>query len=74
MNANATEAAIAVNIVIVKACAKRGEKVFNAYMMLTPFVLIVVGDWLGSAVLSLSAILLSIVTNGVSPHHVMAAL
>lgn len=53
MNANATEAAIAVNIVIVKACAKRGEKVFNAYMMLTPFVLIVVGDWLGSAVLSL---------------------
>ena len=44
MNANATEAAIAINIVIVKACAKRGEKVFNAYMMLTPFVLIV-GDW-----------------------------
>ena len=42
MNANATEAAIAVNIVIVKACAKRGEKVFNAYMILAPFVLFVV--------------------------------
>lgn len=38
MNANATEAAIAINIVMVKACAKRGEKVLSAYMMLTPFV------------------------------------
>ena len=54
MNANATEAAIAVNIVMVNAVTNRGEKVFNAYMMLSPFVLIVgVGDWLGSAVLSL---------------------
>ena len=33
MNANATLAAIAVKIVIVKAVVKRGEKVFNAYMI-----------------------------------------
>lgn len=33
INANATEAAIAINIVMVKACAKRGEKVFNAYIL-----------------------------------------
>ena len=41
---------------------------------LSPFVLVVVGDWLviGSARLfSLSALLLSIVTNGVSPHRVV---
>lgn len=35
MNANATLAAIAVNIVMVKACAKRGEKVFNAYIFVS---------------------------------------
>ena len=33
MNANATLAAIAVKIVIVNAVVKRGEKVFNAYIM-----------------------------------------
>lgn len=36
--------AIAVNIVIVNADTNMWEKVFNAYMMLSPFVLIV-GDW-----------------------------
>lgn len=36
----ATLAAIAVNIVIVNASTNSGEKVFNAYMMLSPFVLI----------------------------------
>lgn len=41
MNANATEAAIVINIVIVSADVKRGEKVFNAYMIFAPFVLIV---------------------------------
>ena len=39
MNANATLEAIATSIVIVKACAKRGEKLFNAYMIFAPFVL-----------------------------------
>ena len=33
MNANATLAAIAVKIVIVNAVVKRGENVFNAYMI-----------------------------------------
>lgn len=56
MNAKATLEAIAKSIVMVKAVVKRGEKVFNAYMIFAPFVLIV-GDGLvcrlGSAVLSL---------------------
>lgn len=43
MNANATEAAIAVNIVMVNADVKKGEKVLSAYMIVTPFVLI--GCW-----------------------------
>ena len=65
MNANATLAAIAVKIVMVNAVVKRGEKVFNAYMMVS-----IRFNWLvvvvGSARLgcSLSALLLSIVTNG----------
>ena len=33
MNANATLAAIAVKIVMVNAVVKRGEKVFNAYIL-----------------------------------------
>ena len=33
MNAKATLAAIAVKIVMVNAVVKRGEKVFNAYIM-----------------------------------------
>lgn len=41
----ATLAAIAVNIVMVNAVTNRGEKVLSAYMMLSPFVLIV--GWLG---------------------------
>ena len=39
MNANATEAAIAVNIVMVNAVTNRGEKVLSAYMIFAPFVL-----------------------------------
>ena len=42
MKERATVAAIAVNIVMVNAVVKKGEKVFNAYMMLSPFVL----NWL----------------------------
>lgn len=39
----ATLADMAISIAIVKAVVNRGEKVFNAYMMSSPFVLIVVG-------------------------------
>ena len=66
MNANATLAAIAVKIVMVNAVVKRGEKVLSAYMISS-----IRFNWLvvvvGSARLgcSLSALLLSIVTNGV---------
>ena len=41
MNANATLEARATSIARVKAVVKSGEKVFNAYMIFTPFVLIV---------------------------------
>ena len=64
MNAKATLAAIAVKIVMVNAVVKRGEKVFNAYILSSiRFELLVMGV---SARLgcSLSALLLSIVTNG----------
>ena len=60
----ATLAKMAISIVMVKACAKSGEKVFNAYILSSiRFDLLCwcVG-WLGC---SLSALLLSIVTNGV---------
>ena len=51
---------------MVKACAKRGENVFNAYIMLAPFVLSVVQvvGWLARLGFSLSALLLSMLTNG----------
>ena len=74
MNAKATLAAIAIKIVMVNAVVKRGEKVFNAYMISSiRFELLVMGV---SARLgcSLSALLLSIVTNGSLPHRVMSAL
>ena len=64
MNANATAVAIATSIATVKAVVKRGENVFNAYMISS----IRFNWWLvGLARLgcSLSALLLSIVTNGV---------
>ena len=56
MNANATLAAIAVKIVMVNAVVKRGEKVFNAYILSSiRFELLVMGVLarLGSAVLFL---------------------
>ena len=65
MNANATVAAIAIKIVMVNAVVKRGEKVFNAYMIVSiRFELLVMGV-LARLGCSLSALLLSIVTNGV---------
>ena len=59
---------------MVNAVVKRWEKVFNAYMIVSiRFELLLVG--LARLGCSLSALLLSIVTNGGSlPHHVMAAL
>ena len=54
MNANATVVAIAVKIVMVNAVVKRGEKVFNAYMMVSiRFDYCWWWVWLGSAVLFL---------------------
>ena len=66
MNANATLAAIAVKIVMVNAVVKRGENVLSAYMISSIRFNWLVGGF-GSARLgcSLSALLLSIVTNGV---------
>ena len=64
MNANATLAAIAIKIVMVNAVVKRGENVLSAYILSSiRFELLVMGV---SARLgcSLSALLLSIVTNG----------
>ena len=74
MNAIATAVAIATSIATVKAEVKRGEKVFNAYMMVSiRFELLLVG--LARLGCSLSALLFSIVTNGGSlPHRVMPAL
>lgn len=76
MNANATVVAIAIKIVMVKAVVKRGEKVFNAYMIFAPFVLI---GWLvvvvGSALLF--SFCYSVVNRnewGSLPHRVVSAL
>ena len=66
MNAKATVVAIAIKIVMVNAVVKKGEKVFNAYIMVSirfELLLLLVG--LARLGCSLSALLLSIVTNGV---------
>lgn len=61
MKVRATVATIAISIVIANADVKKGEKVFNAYILSSiRFKLLFVG-WLGY---SLSALLLSIITNG----------
>ena len=65
---------MAISIVMLNADIKRGEKVFNAYMMFSPFVLNCC-RWVGWLGCSLSALHLSIVTNGGGlPHRVMGAL
>ena len=73
-NANTTVVAIAINIVMVNAVVKRGEKVFNAYMIVSiRFELLVVV--VGSA--RLFSFCYSVVNRnewGALPHHVMAAL
>ena len=67
---------MAISIVTLNADIKRGEKVFNAYMMFAPFVLIVViGEGLvGSA--RLFSLCSSVVNRNewALPHRVMAAL
>ena len=76
MNANATLATRADSIVMVNAEVKRGEKVLSAYMIVSiRFNCWLLVFWLARLGCSLSALLLSIVTNGGSlPHHVMHAL
>ena len=53
MNANAALATRAANIVMVNAVVKRGEKVFNAYMIVSIRFDYCWWVWLGSAVLFL---------------------
>ena len=56
MNANATVLAIATSIAIVNAVVKKGEKVFNAYIISSirfDYWLSLLVGWLGSAVLFL---------------------
>ena len=76
MNANATLAAIAIKIVMVNAVVKRGENVFNAYMISSiRFELLIVVVVVGSA--RLFSFCSSVVNRnewGVSPHRVMSAL
>ena len=76
MKVRATATTIAVSIAIVNAETKSGEKVFNAYMMFTPFVLNcwLVGKLVGSA--RLFSLCSSVVNRNewVLPHRVMAAL
>ena len=58
---------MAISIVMLNADIKRGEKVLSAYMMFAPFVMIVVVQvvgWLARLGFSLSALLLSMLTNG----------
>ena len=75
MKVRATLATRAISIVMVNDSTNRGEKVFNAYILSSiRFELLVIGDLLARLGCSLSALLLSIVTNGASPHRVMAAL
>ena len=65
MNANATVVAIAIKIVMVNAVVKRGENVLSAYILSSirfDCWLLLVG--LARLGFSLSALLLSIVTNG----------
>ena len=76
MNANATLATMAASIVMVNAVVKSGEKVFNAYMIVSiRFELLVVGGCVGSA--RLFSFCSSVVNRnewGASPHRVMPAL
>lgn len=71
----ATVANRAMTVVIVKTVVKKGEKVFNAYMMMSPFVSIVVGGgWERFA--ALFSLYSSVVNRNewASPHRVMGAL
>ena len=64
MNASATLVAIAIKVVMVNAVVKRGEKVFNAYILSSIRFELLLVCLLARLGCSLSALLLSIVTNG----------
>lgn len=72
MKERATVVNRAMAVVIVKTVVKKGEKVFNAYMILAPFVLFVVGDWC----VGLFSLCSSVVNRNewALPHRVMGAL
>ena len=73
MNANATLAAIAVKIVMVNAVVKRGEKVFNAYILSSiRFELLVMG--VSARLFSFCSSVVNRNEWGASPHRVMPAL
>ena len=75
MNAIATVDAIAIKIVIVKAVVKRGENVFNAYIISSIRFELLVVVVVGSA--RLFSFCSSVVNRnewGASPHRVMSAL
>ena len=73
MKEKATVATIATKIVMVNAVVKKGEKVFNAYMILSPFVLIC---WLVGWLARLFSLCSSVVNRNEwgLPHRVMPAL
>ena len=74
MNANATVVAIAIKIVMVNAVVKRGEKVFNAYMISSirfNWLVVVVGS---ARLFSFCSSVVNRNEWGASPHHVMSAL
>lgn len=74
MKERATAATIAVSIAIVKADVKKGEKIFNAYMMVSIRFELIVGGWVGSA--RLFSFCSSVVNRNEwgLPHRVMPAL
>ena len=76
MNANATLAAIAIKIVMVNAVVKRGEKVFNAYMISSIRFnwLVVVGGFGSARLFSFCSSVVNRNEWGLLPHHVMPAL
>ena len=74
MNAKATLAAIAVKIVMVNAVVKRGEKVFNAYMIVSirfNWLVVVVGS---ARLFSFCSSVVNRNEWGSLPHRVMPAL
>ena len=74
MNAKATVAAIAIKIVMVNAEVKRGEKVFNAYMMVSIRFNWLVGGFGSARLFSFCSSVVNCNEWGSLPHRVMPAL